>query len=242
VIDIHPDAEALARAVATRVAEEAMQAVHETGRFTIALAGGSTPKRAYELLAESPLRDKLPWQSVHVYWSDERCVPATDERSNERMARVALLDHVRIADAHVHPMRCADDPHAAADAYERELQSAIGAARSPLDLVVLGMGDDGHTAGLFPGSPALEEMKRWTAVVQKAGEPHQRITMTLPILNLARHVLFVVSGESKAAMLRTIVEEGGGDERLPAARIAPLEGEPLWMIDREAASRLSICL
>ena len=242
MIDIHPNGEALARAAAVYIAQEAMQSVEERGRFAIARAGGSTPKRAYEILAESPLREKMPWGSIHIFWGDERCVAPEDERSNERMARRALLDHVPINENQVHPIRCADDPHVAAADYERVLQQAFAHATSPLDLVVLGMGDDGHTAGLFPGSPALDETLRWTAVHRKEGEEHMRITTTLPLLNLSRRALFLVSGESKAAMLRTVIEEGGGPERLPAARVAPLDGEPLWMVDRPAASRLAVCL
>jgi 6-phosphogluconolactonase len=239
MIDVHPDAASLARAAATYIAGEAMQTIVETGRFAIALAGGGTPRRAYELLAQPPLAGKVDWRSVHVFWGDERCVDRDDERSNERMARRALLDHVAVDEANVHPIRCAGDPLQASADYEATLQREFGTARTPLDLVVLGMGEDGHTAGLFPGSPALVETMRWTAVVQNAGEPFARVTMTLPLLCLARRALFIVSGEAKAAMLRTIVEEGGGDDRLPASLVMPLDGEPLWMIDADAASCLS---
>jgi 6-phosphogluconolactonase len=242
VIDVHPDAETLARATAIRIAEEVLNAVRESGRCALALAGGSTPKRTYELLAEAPLRDRIPWEKVHFFWGDERCVPPDDERSNERMVRRALLDHVGIDEPNVHPIRCDGDPIVAAAEYETLLQREFGTARSPIDLAILGMGDDGHTAGLFPGSPALDETMRWTAVVRKEGEPYERITTTIALLNLSRRALFIVSGETKSTMLRTIVEEGGGPMRLPASRIAPLDGEPLWMVDRAAASKLSVCL
>jgi 6-phosphogluconolactonase len=240
VIEVHPDMEALALAAANRIAGEAMEAIAESGRFAIALSGGSTPKRTYELLATSPLRERIPWQSVHVFWGDERCVPPDDERSNERMARRALLDHVPLDERNVHPIRCEGDAERAGAAYEHELQREFGTARTPLDLVLLGMGDDGHTAGLFPGSPALDETLRWTAVIQKAGEEHKRITTTLPLLNLARRAIFLVSGASKAAMLRVVIEEQGGPSRLPASRIAPLHGEALWLCDRAAARQLRI--
>jgi 6-phosphogluconolactonase len=236
MIEIHADAEALAQAAAERIAAEAVRAVAESGRFAIALSGGSTPKRTYELLAAEPLRSTVPWKSVHVYWGDERCVPVDDERSNERMARRALLDHVDVDERNVHPIRCAGDPVRAAAEYEHELQREFGTARAPLDLVLLGMGDDGHTAALFPGSHALEEQLRWTAIVRREGEEHDRVTMTLPLIELARQVIVLVSGAAKASMLRTIIEEGGGPERLPAARI----GEAVWMVDAGAGQVLDV--
>lgn len=235
MIEIHPDPETLARAAAERIMKEAIRCVHETGRFAIALSGGGTPRRTYELLAAVPLRETMPWESVHAFWGDERCVPPEDARSNEHMARKALLDHVPIDERNVHPIRCDGDADRAAAAYEEELQREFGTARTPLDLVLLGMGEDGHTAGLFPGSPALDEVLRWTAVVQKEGERYKRITATLPLLNLAQRAIFIVSGASKAEMLRTIVEQRPGVERFPASRIAPRDGEALWMVDRAAA-------
>jgi len=236
MIEIHTDVEALSRAAAERIAADAARAVAESGRFAIALSGGGTPKRTYELLATEPLRSTVPWKSVHVYWGDERCVPVDDERSNERMARRALLDHVDVDERNVHPIRCAGDPVRAAAEYEHELQREFGTARTPLDLVLLGMGADGHTAGLFPGSHALDEQLRWTSVVRRDGEEHDRITMTLPLIRLAREVIVLVSGAEKASMVRTILTEHGGPERLPASRI----GEAMWMVDVGAGSMLDV--
>ncbi|MBC8145439.1 MAG: 6-phosphogluconolactonase, partial [bacterium] len=180
-----------------------------------------------------------PWDRVHVYWGDERCVAVDDDRSNENLARNTFLKHVPIYERHVHPIRCTDDTAASSREYEALLHRELGQRETPLDLVLLGMGDDGHTAALFPGMMALEESILWTAIVRKPGDDFDRITMTLPLLNRSRRAVFIVSGESKAETLRVILEDEGGPQWLPAARIDPSGEEALWLVDESAASLLT---
>ena len=229
--DVYADADALAHAAAQRVSAAIIAAIDAHGRCAIALSGGSTPARMYELLASEPLRASMRWERVHVYWGDERCVYPGDERSNENMARRTLIDRVPLDARHVHPIRCADDANAAAHDYEQLLRRDLDATRSPLDIMLLGIGDDGHTAGLFPGSPALDERERWTAVVRKDGENFDRITTTFPFLATAHRTFVVVSGASKARAVAAI--EQGAD--LPAARIGPTAQ---WLLDAAAAEYL----
>lgn len=247
MIEVFDDAESLAVAAANYVASAVIGDVNARGRCTIALSGGSTPQRTYELLARKPLCGTVSWPHVHVFWGDERCVGVDDGRSNERMARRALLDHVPIDERNVHPIRCpqssrlARDPRqpdtsSAALSYDALLRRELAESNGQLDLVLLGIGDDGHTAALFPHSPALDETTRWTAQVQKPGEDIDRITMTLPLLNRARRVVFIVSGASKASTLRVIINDGGGVDRLPAALVSA--SNVVWLIDKDAASML----
>lgn len=233
------DPEALARAAAGELVRVATRAVGERDAFALALAGGETPRRLYELLADprEPFRDRIAWSRTHVFFGDERPVPPDHRDSNFRMAREALLG--RVPAASVHRIR-GEDP-AAAEEYEAELRRffAIPAGEAPprLDLVLLGLGTDAHTASLFPRSPALEERRRWVAApfVERLGT--RRITLTLPILDRARAVLFLVSGGDKAEALARVLEPAAGEELPPAARVRP-EGEILWFVDRAAASRL----
>jgi 6-phosphogluconolactonase len=262
------DAQSLATVAATIIVEEARRAVDNAGRFTVALAGGSTPRPVYELLAAPPFAAQMPWQAAEVFWGDERCVDPTDPRSNERMAREALLDHVPVPAEQVHPMRCAGlgvanatgavrygegAAHRAADEYERLLRRSFGDGRpeapaSGLDLVLLGLGDNAHTASLFPGSPALDESERWAvaalenpgtaAATSDTGERLWRVTLSAPFINRAALVLFVVSGASKAAAVRGVLQAEGDPHELPARLIHPPAGRLWWLLDKEAASLL----
>jgi len=232
--EILPDPEALA----DRAAAWLLDAVQTTdGDFAIALSGGSTPRRLYELLAGAPYRDAMPWKRVHVFWGDERFVSHSDTRSNYRMANEALLSHVPIAADHVHPVPTeAPTPADAALAYERTLKSYYGAdlldpARPLFDVTLLGLGEDGHTASLFPGTQALAERDRWVVAVTEPGEP--RISLTYPALESSRHIVFLVAGEEK----RTIFERvRRGDRELPAARLRP-NGSLVWFADAAAVGQ-----
>jgi 6-phosphogluconolactonase len=249
LVVVLPDAEALALAVAAAVVAEARLAVKRTGRFSVALSGGSTPRRAYELLGRSPFADLVPWAATHVFWGDERCVDPSDTRSNERMVREALLDHVSVPSGQVHPLRCTLALLAGEAAEEYE--GLLRAHGSAMDLVLLGLGEDGHTASLFPGSDALDDHGRWVlpALQDAGGEteaavgPLQRVTMTASCINQAASVLFVVSGEAKAGVLRRVMAEEAGPgcrpaDILPAQLISPSNGRICWLVDEEAASEL----
>lgn len=235
-LEICTDLERLSQAAAELIALRACQAVAERGRFCLALSGGRTPRRTYQLLARPPLRDRLPWSQLHLFWGDERCVAAEDPRSNARMARKELLDHVPLPATQIHPITCTGDPIAAARAYEDLLGSTFPADGPSFDLVLLGLGEDGHTASLFPGTSALHEQLRLAVPVQVAGEPFSRITLTLPIINRARLILFMVSGENKAHILGQLLH--GPPGHFPAQQIAPTSGGLLCLADRAAAAQI----
>ncbi len=233
-IDISADPASLAQRVAQWIVDLACAS---PGRFAIALSGGSTPKRLYQLLAATPLRDQMPWQRAHLFWGDDRCVPWDSPDSNYGMARDAMLAQVPIPPENVHGLPLAGSPADAAGEYERTLKSYYGSdtldpARPLFDIVLLGMGSDGHTASLFPGKPALEERHRWAVEVPEPGlTPFvPRVTLTYPVLNSAKSVAFVAAGADKAAMMGRVL---AGDRALPSARIAPV-GELVWFVDRAA--------
>ena len=206
----------------------------------MALSGGATPRRTYELLAAPPLQDQAPWDRVHVFWGDERCVPLNDPRSNARMAQAAWLDHVPIPGDQIHPLDCARDPAAAARQYEAQLREFFAGQPPRLDLVLLGLGDDGHTASLFPGTPVLEERERWAAAVYVAAADLYRVTLTAPLINQAAMVAFLVAGKSKAGVLQEVLHGPRDPARLPAQLIQPQTGELLWLVDLAAAARLPV--
>jgi 6-phosphogluconolactonase len=223
------DKEALSRAAAGQFVALAAQRA-QGGRFTVALSGGSTPRRLFELLASDPFRSQVPWARVEVFWGDERCVPPDHPDSNYRMAREALLDHVDLPPQNVHRVRGEWTPDRSADHYQSELERVLGPDLG-FDLILLGMGSDGHTASLFPGSPTLEEGEEAVVAVYAAHLDSWRVTLTLPVLNRAHHVLFLVSGASKAGALARI----RAGEPLPAGRVCPSRGTLTWLIDRDAA-------
>lgn len=232
------DAEALARTAAEELAGAARDAVAARGAFTVALAGGSTPRRLYALLADptAPYRARIPWDRTHVFFGDERPVPPDDPDSNYGMARRALLAHVPAASVH----RIRGEQPGAAAAYEAELRAFFrlpaGAAPPRLDVVLLGLGADGHTASLFPGTDAVGEAERWVVspFVPQLGT--RRTTLTLPVLNRARRVLFLVSGADKAPALARAL--GAGAPPVPAARVRP-EGGAVWLVDAAAAGAIA---
>lgn len=240
MIQVYPDLESLSRAAAALLVMQANLAVAARGRFSVALSGGATPRRTYELLAAPPLMDQAPWDRVHVFWGDERGVPLNDPRSNARMAQEAWLDHVPIPKDQIHPLDCSQAPAAAARQYEAQLRKFFAGRPPRLDLVLLGLGDDGHTASLFPGTPALEERERWAAAVLPAGADLYRVTLTAPLINQAAMVVFLVAGKSKAGVLHEVLHGPRDPERLPAQLIQPQNGDLLWLTDLAAAARLPV--
>ena len=237
-IIIVPDADALARAGARRFVQLARQASDSRGRFTAALSGGSTPGDMYRLLAEEPYRSEVPWQRVHLFWGDERSVRPEDPGSNYRMAEETLLSHVPVPSENVHRIQGELAPEQAARAYGRDLEDFFCGPHTRFDLVLLGLGSDGHTASLFPGAAVLEETARLVAAVEAhyEGRPASRITLTLPAINTSRHVLFLVSGSGKAEILNQVLSTPRGP--LPAQRVQPRAGELTWLIDEAAAAEL----
>jgi len=236
---VFDDAESVARAAAARIAELARESIEARGLFTVALSGGSTPRRVYELLAGEEFRGGIDWPNVHVYFGDERMVPPDHAESNYRMASEALLSRVPLPPANVHRIDGVGDAAANASAYESELRGLFGDAEWPrLDHVLLGMGDDGHTASLFPGTEVLNEGRLWVAPNWVAKLGAWRVTLTAPAIDAARHVTFLVNGAAKAERLREVLKGARDPSRLPSQLIRPSDGTLEWYVDRAAAARL----
>jgi 6-phosphogluconolactonase len=226
----------LAEAAAREVADAAAEAVADRGRFCVALSGGSTPRELHRRLARSPLREAVPWKRTLFFWGDERCVPARSPRSNYRMARETLLAPLRIPPAQVFRMRGEIEPRRAAHLYRDVLAKQFGPGRPVLDLILLGLGTDGHTASLFPETRALAEDRRAAVANWVPQRREWRLTLTYPAIRAARRVLFLVSGAEKAAVVARILKKERGHRRLPAAGVRALS--VLWMLDEEAGSEL----
>ncbi|HEU4884775.1 MAG TPA: 6-phosphogluconolactonase [Longimicrobium sp.] len=235
---IHPDAQTASAALAESFAEQAIQAVGARSRFSVALTGGSGPVRAYRLLGEEPFRSRIPWEGVHLFWGDERCVPPGHARSNFRMANEAFISRVPIPPANVHRMCGELGAREGAAAYARELEAFFGPGVPRLDLIHLGVGPDGHVASLFPFSDALRERGRTvtTNLHLPLGEP--RLTLTLPVLNAAARIELPVMGAAKAVIAWTVLRGPIDPFRFPAQFLRPADGEVVWVMDAAAASRL----
>jgi 6-phosphogluconolactonase len=237
-IIVSPDAEALAVEAAQHFSESAREAVDHRGRFSVALSGGSTPGSLYRLLAEEPYRSQVPWQSVYLFWGDERCVPPGDVASNYRLAEEALIRHVPVPAENLFRIRGELSPDAAARNYDKVLQDFFCGPRPRFDLVLLGLGGDGHTASLFPGSSSLQEATQLAVPVQAhyQDRPAGRVTLTLPAINSARHVLFLVQGEDKAKVVEAVLK--GPEASFPAQLVRPQAGQLTWLLDASASSLL----
>jgi len=234
-VRVFQDIASMSQAAARRFVKLASQAIEARKRFLVALSGGNTPRPLYELLATEAFAGKIDWTRVETFFTDERCVPPDHPDSNYRMARLALLDKVPIPPENVHRIRGGLPPADAALAYHNELRSALS-GDGRLDLILLGMGPDGHTASLFPGSEALEE-RDVDAVATYAEAPHAwRVTLTLPALNAARNIMFLVSGAEKAPALASVYSK----EMLPAGLVRPDVGTLTWFVDEEAASLVRV--
>jgi 6-phosphogluconolactonase len=230
-VEVADNPEALAHRVARWITE---LAAASRGRFAVCLSGGSTPRRLYQLLAQSPYRDALPWERMDWFWGDERFVPWDHPESNYGMVCTAMLAHAPAPPQNVHGIPTTGTPQDAARAYERTLKSYYAAesldpARSLFDVQILGLGPDGHTASLIPGTNALEERRRWVVEVIGA-RPETRITLTYPPLESSRQTAFLVAGADKREVLARAL---AGDQSLPAARVRPV-GELTWFVDAAA--------
>jgi 6-phosphogluconolactonase len=231
--EILADPDAVAARAATLLSAELATT---EGDVAVCLSGGSTPERLYRLLATSPWRTRIPIERVHWFWGDERCVPHDHPDSNYGMTRAALLDSVGVPEMNIHPVKTGLAPSAAAGDYARALQRWYGAEvlapdRPLFTVCLLGLGEDGHTASLFPGTTALEERQRWALAVTGA-RPEPRVTLTYPVLESSRLTLVLVTGAAKRTVLRQLVTPAGA--QLPAARLRP-QGDCIWLLDRAAA-------
>ena len=228
--------ESLAHVAAGIFVEQFEMAMARSESFNVVLSGGKTPLPTYELLTEDFFKDQIDWRRVHVFFGDERCVPAADSRSNFGTAHRHFLSRVPIPSQQVYPMfRDQGSPEKLAIDYENTIRLHFSGSPPSFDLVFLGLGDDGHTASLFPGSSALGERVRWVVPIQKPKEDFARLTMTLPILNLTQMALFLVTGQDKAEILKKVLANSEPSQPLPAQLIRPIEGSSLWLADSSAA-------
>ena len=240
---IFPDSQELVRAAAILFVTVGQQAIRKRARFLVALSGGSTPKELYRVLTTQEFAPQLDWSKVHFLFGDERAVPPTHQDSNFSLANRLLFIPLNIPPAQIHRMRGEDPPETAAVEYEallRRLTSATAGQWPVLDLVLLGMGEDGHTASLFPGTPALTEQTRWVTPGLSPQGTRSRITLTLGVINHASVILFLVTGVNKANVVRRILENrADASDSYPAARVRPEAGRLVWYLDRAAASEMA---
>ena len=240
---VEPDPAALARRAAHYFVEMAGEAAEASGRVRIAISGGSTPKAAFQLLGDrdQPWRSRMPWDKLDLYWVDERTVGPDDSESNYRMTREALLDHVPLKAEQIHRIEGELEPEAAAARYESELRYSFrpaGAEIPRFDLVELGMGDDGHTASLFPNTQGLHETSRLVIANHVPQKDAWRVTLTWPVINRARSVFFLIAGADKANVLSEVLTGPQDPERLPSQLIWPVSGILTLILDRAAAALL----
>jgi 6-phosphogluconolactonase len=235
---VFPDIDALSRAALEELLRDLDEAIKQRGRGAVALSGGHTPEKMYALWAATEkYRNETDWNRVHLFWGDERYVPQDDPLSNYRMTREALLSHVPIPAANVHAAPTnLPTPEKAAEAYDQELRKFFGSAAPAFDVTLLGLGPEGHTASLFPDSPALAEKSHWVLPVQVAAVPPNRLTFTLPVLDASRSTYFLVAGENKRPILAALrAEPDSRPSAYPAGRIRPTKGRVLWFLDQAAS-------
>lgn len=240
-IQVSENHEAQCRLGAEHFVQTVLTSIEDRGRAVVALSGGTTPRALYTLLATEPYRVRVPWEHVHVFWGDERTVPPDSPDSNFKMASDALLSHVPIPATNIHRLQGEGPPVEAAALYEAEIRGFFARPEGipVFDLIHLGMGDDGHTASLFPHTPALTEAARVVAENPVEKLATTRLTFTYPLLNAASHVVFLVSGENKKAMLQKVLEGPYTPEEHPAEGVQPASGTLLWLVDKAAAATLS---
>lgn len=242
-VEVYPDHLTLMRMAADRFTRLAEAATTTRGRFSVALSGGGTPRQLYELLSGDEFSSRVDWSLVHVFWGDERCVPPDHSDSNYHMARKALLDYVPLPIGNIYRMRGELEPQAAAEDYEHKLRAFFSGREGAdnlqprFDLVLLGMGEDGHTASLFPGSPLLNEETRWVGADYVDAVQAWRLTLTPAAIKAAAHIIFLIAGENKAERLRQALTPEAVSP-LPVQYIHPVSGDVLWLVDRHAAALL----
>jgi len=233
---IYKDTNELSIAVAEWMTKYITETLEKKGRFTIALSGGSTPQKLHGILARSPYLEKIDWLNLHVFWGDERAVPFNDERNNARTAYDSLLNHVPIPPHQIHIMRTDIEPEDAALEYEKILHLYFDQSPTSFDLVLLGMGDDGHTLSLFPGTDVVHEQNAWTKAFFLEAQQMHRITLTAPIVNKSAAIVFLTAGSNKSATLKQILKGTYQPDKYPSQLICPQNGELHWFVDEAAAS------
>lgn len=232
--------EELNKAAAQFIIEIASQSIAARGKFTISLSGGQTPMQLYSLLSESPFKDEIQWQKTFIFWGDERCVPLSDERNNAHQAKLALLDKIDIPPNNIHVIPVNLSPEEEANRYEKEIKDFFGEENIRLDLILLGLGENGHTASLFPGTKVIDEQVEGVRALYVEEEKMFRVTMTAPLINNAHNILFLVAGEKKAGILKKVLRSPYDPDKYPAQLINPGKGKLYWFIDHMAASLMSI--
>ncbi len=242
-VKIFPDPQALALAAADLLVDVANKATQAHGMFSVALSGGSTPQLLYKLLGSEPFSERVDWSKTHIFWGDERCVPPDNPESNYLKAKQALLDHIPIPPENVHRILTELTPEQAAEDYEETLLRFFSSlsddeerAQASFDLVLLGMGDDGHTASLFPGTSVIHEDTRWVRALYVDKLAAWRVTLTPAILNRSKHVVFLVSGAGKSYTLQRVIYGSYMPDRYPSQVIRPEKGNLTWLVDEAAAS------
>ncbi len=239
-LHISADPQALSTELAAWVRDLILETLKTQDRFTFVLSGGSTPKALYQLLASDQYRQSIPWEKVHFFYGDERAVPFEDDRNNAKMSYETLLNFIEVPQENIHIMRTDLEPAASAVAYEAVLKNYFGEEGSTFDLVLLGMGDDGHTLSLFPGTGVIYEKTASVTAFFLQAQDMYRITLTAPVVNRARYVAFLAAGSGKAATLKEVLEGPEDIDRLPSQIIATENGEVHWFVDQAAAALLSI--
>lgn len=237
-IQIFKDANSLAEGAAGKIIARMNEALREHGVCAVALSGGDTPRSVYRFLASDQLKGQVDWTKVHLFFGDERLVPPDDPRSNFGMVRQELLARVPIPADNIRRVRGELPPVEAAQEYRDQLRSFFKEGTPRFDLILLGLGEDGHTASLFPGSDAMDETREPVAVVFAPGSKEQRVTLTLLVINNALEVLFLVSGRKKASIVRDVLTTNNPVRYLPAKMVHPIHGTLHWMIDADAASQI----
>lgn len=239
LIEPYKDLDALSTAVADWLSRRVASVLRTEARFTLVLSGGSTPERLYALLAREPYRSGIAWEKIHVFWGDERYVPFDDSRHNGRMAQELLLSQVPVPADQVHYMDTTLPPEESAARYAALLHDYFGESGPTFDLVLLGMGDDGHTLSLFPGSPLIHEQSAWVAAPFVEKQDMYRITLTAPVVNRAAAVAFLAAGAGKARTLQAVIEGAYQPDTYPSQCIRPVAGELHWFVDQAASALLA---
>jgi 6-phosphogluconolactonase len=239
-LHVAKDIQQLSENLAAFISQYIQEVLQKQERFTFALSGGNTPKALYALLAKEPYVNMIEWNKVHFFWGDERAVPFEDARNNARMAYDVLLDKVGALPENIHVMRTDIEPEASAAAYEKILHRYFDGKPATFDLVLLGMGDDGHTLSLFPGLPIVHEKKAWVKAFWLDAQDMYRITLTAPVTNLAARVVFMATGSGKALTLKAVIDGAPDPDRYPSQLIRPENGELHWFVDEAAAEALQV--